>query len=135
MVSILEKISSIVWGNYTLSFILITGLFLTVKSRFFQITKSKLIFSSTIGTIFKKQISKCNSNEISQFGSFCSVLAATMGTGNIIGVASAITIGGAGSIFWMWVSAFLGMMIVYSEIISEQFIEKRTATANGRAVL
>lgn len=115
MVFILEKISSIVWGNYTLSFILITGLFLTVKSRFFQITKSKLIFSSTIGTIFKKQTSKCNSNEISQFGSFCSVLATTMGTGNIIGVASAITIGGAGSIFWMWVSAFLGMMIVYSE--------------------
>ncbi len=115
VIFILEKISNIVWGNYTLVFILASGLFLTVKSRFFQLLKSKTIFRTTICTLFKKSHNKCDDNEISQFGSFCSVLAATMGTGNIIGVACAITTGGAGAIFWMWISAFTGMMIVYSE--------------------
>lgn len=98
-----------------LAFILIFGGFVTVKSKFFQIRGFKKIWRETIGTLFSGKKSECSDKEISQFGAFCSTLAATMGTGNIVGVASAVAIGGAGAIFWMWVSAFIGMMIVFAE--------------------
>lgn len=115
MINIIDKICDIVWGKWTLLFLLSFGLYITVKSRFFQIRKAGWIFRNTIGSLFSEKNKKTGENEISQKGAFCSALAATMGTGNIIGVASAVSIGGAGAVFWMWVSAFIGMMIVYAE--------------------
>lgn len=113
----LETINKIVWGNFLLFLLLGTGLLLSIKFRFFQIFKIWYIFKNTILTLFNKK-SKSNISDkesISQFQTFATALAATMGTGNIVGVATALTIGGAGAIFWMWISAILGMALVYAE--------------------
>ena len=80
------------------------------------------LFKNTILTLFNKKnsVNSSDKESISQFQTFATALAATMGTGNIVGVATALTIGGAGAIFWMWISAILGMALV----ILAQFTEK-----------
>ena len=100
-----------------LFFFLATGIRFTIKSRFFQITHAKEWFSTTLGSLLKKEEVRKTKEEhsISQFQSFCTALAATLGTGNITGVATALMAGGPGAIFWMWVSAFFGMMTNYAE--------------------
>ncbi|MDO5560119.1 MAG: amino acid carrier protein [Oscillospiraceae bacterium] len=110
----LDKISSYVWSSWMLGFILCFGIYISVRSGFFQITGFRTIFKSTFGSLLQKKDNR-QSKDISQFRVFCTTLAATMGTGNIVGVASAIILGGAGAVFWMWISAFIGMMVVYAE--------------------
>lgn len=108
-----------------LAFILIFGIYVTVKSGFFQLTGIRIIYRNTFAKLFEKKDNK-SSKDISQFRIFCTTLAATMGTGNIVGVASALILGGAGAVFWMWVSAFIGMMVVYAE----NFYSSRYRTRN-----
>lgn len=98
-----------------LAFYLFVALMFTVKSRLFQLTDINRWMGGTLARLFKPQGRKKTTNGISQFGAFCSVLAACIGTGNIVGVASAISSGGAGSVFWMCLSAFLGMATSYAE--------------------
>lgn len=118
---LLEKISEtlggIVWGNGMLLLILGTGMYLTVRTGFFQLRKFPLILRKTIVSIFKdKEVTKSGDHKtLSQFQAMSTALAATMGTGNIAGVATALTLGGPGAIFWMWLSAFFGMMTVFGE--------------------
>ena len=100
-----EKINSYVWGNGLIILLLMTGLLYTLRLHFIQFRILPYFIK-----IFQKRENKC-----SQFGTFCMSLGTAMGTGNITGVASAIRIGGAGAIFWMWISAFLGMALVYAE--------------------
>ena len=89
-------------------FFLAEGLYFTVKTNWFQVTKLGLWLKSTIGSLFHLDIRRREEGaEASQWQSICTVLAATIGTGNMAGVATAITAGGPGAIFWMWVSAFL----------------------------
>ena len=97
--------------------ILGAGIYLTVATRFFQFRKVKMIFRETIFSLFKdKSVRKSGEKKsISQLQAVSTALAATMGTGNIAGVASALTLGGAGAVFWMWVSSLFGMMIVFCE--------------------
>lgn len=94
-----------------LFFFLFTALRFTIKSRFFQLRGFKAILKSTLGKIFERN----NNGDVSQFSAFCSVLGACIGTGNIVGVATAIYSGGPGTVFWMWVSALLSMMTAYAE--------------------
>ena len=101
----LEKINSYVWGTGLISLLLIAGLLYTIRLRFIQFRIFPYFFMA-----LRKSGSKRP-----QFGTFCMSLGTAMGTGNITGVASAIRIGGAGAIFWMWISAILGMAIVYAE--------------------
>lgn len=111
-------INSVVWGIPMLVLIIGTGIYLTIRTRFFQITHAGHVSSKTIGGVFKKDSGVTNSKEkasISQFQALCTALAATIGVGNIAGVAAAIAAGGPGAIFWMWLSAFFGMMTNYSE--------------------
>lgn len=111
-------INSVVWGIPMLVLIIGTGIYLTVRTRFFQITHAGHVSAKTIGGVFKKGSNVTNSQEkasISQFQALCTALAATIGVGNIAGVAAAIAAGGPGAIFWMWLSAFFGMMTNYSE--------------------
>lgn len=97
-------------------FFLAEGLYFTVKTNWFQVTKLGLWLKSTIGSLFHLDIRRREEGaEASQWQSICTVLAATIGTGNMAGVATAITAGGPGAIFWMWVSAFFGMMLTYAE--------------------
>ena len=117
--SINGAVNSFVWGIPMLVLLVGTGILMTVLTRFFQLSHIGHWFKNTIGGIFgDKHVTKHTDKEdksISQFQSLCTALAATIGTGNIVGVASALIAGGPGAIFWMWIVAFFGMMTNYSE--------------------
>ena len=108
---ILQKIDDFVWGLPLIIIIMATGLFLTIRLRGLQIRK--------LGTAFKLmfQEEEGGKGEVSSFGALCTALSATIGTGNIVGVATAIGIlaGGPGALFWMWIAALLGMATKYAE--------------------
>ncbi|MDR0738621.1 MAG: sodium:alanine symporter family protein [Oscillospiraceae bacterium] len=115
--SLNDKANEIIWGPITLLFILFVGLWFSIKMRFFQILKFKFWFKSTFGRILanKSQKTRKDKNKISSFQAVSTALAGCVGTGNIIGVATAIYFGGPGALFWMWVAAFLGMMTSFAE--------------------
>lgn len=116
-----EKISGIVWGLPMIIAIISIGGYFTFKSGFFQITRFKLIFASTLGGMFKKR----DSGGVSPFKAMATALAGSAGTGNIIGVATAVAAGGPGAIFWMWASGLLGMMTKLAEVtLAVHFREK-----------
>ena len=106
---ILTKIDDIVWGIPTIALILITGIVLTIRLRGVQFTK--------LGRGFKTLFSKPEGGkgEVSPFAALCTALSATIGTGNIVGVATAIAAGGPGALFWMWLAALLGTATKYTE--------------------
>lgn len=108
---LLDKLNSIVWGNWLLIPMLSCGVFLSFKIGFIQFNLKNILK----GTILSKGINKSGKDTISPFQTMTTSLSATMGTGNIVGVASAIIIGGAGAIFWLWISAILGMALIYVE--------------------
>ena len=97
---ILNKIDGVVWGIPTMVLILVTGLILTIRCRGIQFTKLGRAFKQ----IFKKNDAE---GELSGFSALCTALSATIGTGNIVGVATAILGGGPGALFWMWIAAIL----------------------------
>lgn len=109
----LERVASYIWGTGLLVLLLGTGLYLSFRLRFFQFWGWKTILRRTFGSLRTK--SGKGGTSLTQFQTFSTALAAAMGTGNILGVAAALCLGGAGAIFWMWVSALLGMALTYSE--------------------
>ena len=125
-------ISSLVWGPVMLTLILFTGVYLSVRMKFFQLFHFKTWFSQTFLSIFKKNGAKESKEGISQFQAMATVLAGCVGTGNIVGVATAITLGGPGAIFWMWISAFFGMMISFAENVL--CIKYRAKDENGKYI-
>lgn len=112
-------LNDFIWGPIMLVFFLLVGLMFTVRTKVFQITHIKDWLDVTFLSLFKKGNKKVlrtnDKHSISQFQSLCTALAATIGVGNISGVAIALALGGPGAIFWMWLSAFLGMMTNYAE--------------------
>ncbi len=108
--NLLNTIDSIIWGVPLIVLILAVGLFMTIRLKGLQITR--------LGTAFKS-IFKDNGGdgEVSGFASLCTALSATIGTGNIVGVATAIVAGGPGALFWMWVAAIVGTVTKYSECL------------------
>lgn len=114
-----SAVNGFVWGIPMLVLLVGTGILMTALTKFFQLSHIGHWFKNTIGGIFHdKHITQHTDKEdqsISQFQSLCTALAATIGTGNIVGVASALIAGGPGAIFWMWIVAFFGMMTNYSE--------------------
>lgn len=122
-----NKVNGFVWGIPMLVLIIGTGIYLTVRMGFFQVIRAKLVTNETFLAIFKKRsVTKTKEKKsISQFQALSTALAATIGTGNIAGVATAIAIGGPGAVFWMWVSAFFGMMTNYSENVLGIYFRKK----------
>ena len=122
-------VNGFVWGLPMLILLVGTGIFMTLLTKVFQITHFKHWIKSTIGGIFKdKHVTAHTEKEdtqISQFQSLCTALAATIGTGNIAGVAAAILSGGPGAIFWMWIVAFFGMMTNFSENVLGIYYRRR----------
>ena len=110
-------LNGIVWGWPALILLGFVGVLMTCLTKFFQLSHFGHWVKNTIGAIFgDKNVTKHTSDRsISQFQSLCTALAATVGTGNIVGVAGAIAVGGPGAVFWMWLIAFFGMMTNYSE--------------------
>ena len=114
-IEILEKLNGIAWGPWMLALLVGTGLYLTFILKGVQFHKFIYALKNTIGKIFEKTDAK--DGEITPFQAVSTALAASIGTGNIAGVTGAIALGGPGAVFWMWISAIIGMATKYSEIV------------------
>lgn len=112
--SVNTAVNNFIWGVPAMICIIGVGLYLSLRTRFIQIRKFSYALKSTLGKIFQKQ--EASNGALTPFQAVCTALAATVGTGNIAGVAGAIAIGGPGAVFWMWISAFLGMCTKFSEV-------------------
>ncbi|MBE5938404.1 MAG: alanine:cation symporter family protein [Lachnospiraceae bacterium] len=122
------ELNSFIWGWAGIVLLIGTGVILTTVTKFFQVTHVGHWWKETIGSLFRKNsdsTKKTDRKSISQFQALCTALAATVGTGNIAGVAAAIVVGGPGAIFWMWVAAFLGMMTNFSENVLGIYYRRR----------
>ena len=112
--SVNTAVNNFIWGVPAMICIIGVGLYLSLRTRFIQIRKFAYAIRSTLGKVFQKQTA--SDGALTPFQAVCTALAATVGTGNIAGVAGAIAIGGPGAVFWMWISAFLGMCTKFSEV-------------------
>lgn len=127
MLEIIKSVNAVVnnfiWGVPAMICIIGVGLLLSVRTKFLQIRKFPYAMKSTIGKIFDKK--DASDGAMTPFQAVCTALAGTVGTGNIAGVAGAIAIGGPGAVFWMWISALLGMCTKFSEVtLAVHFREK-----------
>ncbi len=122
-VSLIEKLSAAVWGWPMIILLLGTHIFMTIRLRFPQ---------RWVGKAIRLSVSKDKQShgDVSQFGALATALAATIGTGNIVGVATAITLGGPGAVFWCWITGVFGMATKYSEGLLA--VKYRAKTADGR---
>ncbi len=123
-------VNSFVWGPIMLLLLVGTGVYLTLRTNFFSIGKLGYIMKSTLMKMFAKE--QKGEGEVTAFQAVATALAATVGTGNIAGVATAIALGGPSAIFWMWVSAIFGMTTKYAEVVLS--INYREKTEDGRFV-
>ena len=116
-------INGLVWGIPAMVCIIGVGLILSIRTGFIQFRKFPTAIKNTVGKIFAKD--KAKDGSMTPFQAVCTALAATVGTGNIAGVAGAIAIGGPGAVFWMWISALLGMCTKFAEVtLAVHFREK-----------
>ena len=131
IVDVNSFVNGIVWGPFGLCLLFVAGVWMTFRTKVFQISHFKHWMKQTIGAIFQdRKVTAHTGKEdkaISQFQSLCTALAATIGTGNIVGVSTAIICGGPGAIFWMWIMAILGMMTNYSENVLGIYYRKKNA--------
>ena len=120
-------VNSVVWGAPFLILILGTGVLMSWRTGFFQVVRARLVARKTFLAIFRRgEVTRSGDRHaISQFQALSTALAATIGTGNIAGVATAVAIGGPGAVFWMWISAFFGMMTKYAEAVLAVYYRKR----------
>ena len=123
-------VNNFIWGVPAMVCIIGVGLYVSIRTGFLQIRKFPYAIRTTIGRMFRKK--DASDGAITPFQAVCTALAATVGTGNIAGVAGALAIGGPGAVFWMWVSALLGMCTKFSEVtLAVQF---RETNADGELV-
>ncbi len=131
LTELVKKIGDFVWGPYLLiPLLLLTGVYLTVRLRGIQFTK--LWHALWLGLVVRKE--KGAEGDISHFQALMTALAATVGTGNIVGVATAMALGGPGALFWMWVTGLVGMATKYSEAalsVKYRVVDKRGEQAGG----
>ncbi len=127
IISINDKVNSFAWGTFGLALLLGTGLICTVITGFFQVFHVRHWWKGTFGIINKEGRIINDAGALSQFRAFCTALCATIGTGNIAGVSTAICVGGPGAVLWMWIAAFFGMMVKYSENILGLYYRRRNS--------
>ena len=122
-----DVVNTFIWTTLGLVLLLGTGVLTSVLTRFFQLTRFRLWWKNTIGSLLSREVISHNEDgkAISPFQALCTALAATIGVGNIAGVAAAICIGGPGAVFWMWIAAFFGMMTNYSENVLGIYYRRR----------
>ena len=127
--SVNDKVNGFVWGWFGVILLVGTGIVMTVLTKVFQISHIGHWFKETLGSLFNKHVTSHSKDmgSISQFQALCTALAATIGVGNIAGVAAAIVTGGPGAIFWMWVAAFFGMMTNFSENVLGIFYRRKNS--------
>ena len=123
---ILNAVDSFIWGPPLLVLLMGTGIYLTVGLGLLQVTKLPL----ALKFLFAGRDSSDHEGDVSSFAALCTALSATIGTGNIVGVATAVKAGGPGAIFWMWIAAFFGMATKYAEGLLA--VKYRVTDANGQ---
>ena len=125
--SVNNVLNDFIWTKTGVWLLVASGILLTLCTKVFQITHIGHWFKHTLGSLFKKDVIGHTKEKgaISPFQALCTALAATIGTGNIAGVAAAIVIGGPGAVFWMWIAAFFGMMTNYSENVLGMYYRRR----------
>ncbi|MBE6913042.1 MAG: sodium:alanine symporter family protein [Ruminococcaceae bacterium] len=124
VIRLIDTVNNVVWGMSGILMLLGCGMYFTFRLKFFQITKLSLWTKQTFGSLFKRE--KAEAGQITPYKAVASALASSVGTGNIVGVATAIAAGGPGAVFWMWISAFFGMATKYGEILlAVKFREKK----------
>ncbi|NLP29422.1 MAG: sodium:alanine symporter family protein [Clostridia bacterium] len=126
LTKVLERIDSLVWGPPLLILLVGTGIYLTVRLGLLQVFKLPL----AIKYLFAKDDDSEGEGDVSSFAALCTALSATIGTGNIVGVATAIKTGGPGALFWMWIAAFFGMATKYAEGLLA--VKYRVTDKNGQ---
>lgn len=123
MTIMLERLNAIVWGAPALILIISVGIYLTLRLRFAQLT----LFPEAVKVFFAKlRPGKTENGKVSSFQALCTALGATVGTGNLVGVAGAICLGGPGAVFWMWVCGILGMVTKFAEVTLAVFYRRKT---------
>ncbi len=125
---IVAAVDNFAWGPVMLILLVGTGLYLSIRSGFLQFTRFGYAMRNTIGKIFKKQ--SAGKGEVTPFQAMTTALAGTVGTGNIAGVTGAIFIGGPGAVFWLWISALVGMVTKYSEVVLAVKFRERNAAGD-----
>lgn len=119
------KANELLWGKWIVALIVFVGIYLSFRTGFIQITRFRDMLKNTICSVFKHKGKNKKSGGVTPFQAVSTALAGTIGTGSIAGIATAVTLGGPGTVFWMWISALLGMATKYSEILlSVHFREK-----------
>ncbi len=126
LTQLLGKIDSFIWGPPLLILLVGTGIYLTVGLGLLQITRLPL----ALKYVFTRQRKEGLKGDVSPFAALCTALSATIGTGNIVGVATAVKAGGPGAIFWLWLAAFFGMATKYAEALLA--VKYRVTDANGQ---
>ncbi len=126
------KVSAVVWGPIMLTLLIGTGLFLSIRTGFLQFRKFGYMMKNTILSVFSKNQHEKDNSGVSPFQAVATAMAGTIGTGSIAGIATAIVAGGPGAVFWMWISALLGMVTKYSEIVLS--LSYREKNEDGRHV-
>ena len=123
------SINGVVWGVFGLTLLIGTGIITTIIPKAFQLSQLRHWWKNTIGSLFHKDVIAHTKEKgsISPFQALCTALAATVGTGNIAGVAAAIAVGGAGAVFWMLVASFFGMMTNFSENVLGIYYRRKNA--------
>ncbi len=127
IIKINDTLNSFAWGTFGLVLLLGTGLVCTVITGFFQVFHIGHWWKKTFGIAKNEGRIINDAGALSQFRAFCTALCATIGTGNIAGVSTAICVGGPGAVLWMWVAAFLGMMVKYSENVLGIYFRRRNS--------
>ncbi|MBO4899594.1 MAG: sodium:alanine symporter family protein [Lachnospiraceae bacterium] len=125
VIRINDAVNNFAWGSFDLVLLLGTGLICSVITGFFHITHIRHWWKKTFGCINKEGRIINDAGALSQYRAFCTALCATIGTGNIAGVSTAICVGGPGAVFWMWIAAFFGMMLKYSECVLGIYYRRR----------
>ena len=130
LMKINSAVNGIVWGPLIIILIIGTGTYLSVTTKFFSITKLGYVLKNTLLKMFSKDDK--GEGEVTAFQAVATALAATVGTGNIAGVATAIALGGPGAVFWMWLAAIMGMTTKFAEVVLA--VNYREKTPDGRFV-
>ncbi|MDH4072288.1 MAG: amino acid carrier protein [Gammaproteobacteria bacterium] len=127
--SLITRLSDFLWGPWTMAFIAFVSVFLTVRGGFFQVSRFGYIMRNTFGSVFSRD-GDADYERMTPFQATTTSLAGTVGMGNMAGVATALSIGGPGAIFWMWVLAFFGMITKAAEVTLG--VHYRDVDENGR---
>lgn len=130
IMNINNTVNSIVWGPPMLILLVGTGIYMTIRTGFFSIRKFGYILKNTLLKMFVKEHK--GEGEVTAFQAVATALAATVGTGNIAGVATAIALGGPGAVFWLWIAALFGMTTKFSEVVLA--VNYRERTSDGRFI-